>query len=146
MYLSEKDVKEIFDVINKRFEHVTVLVETMNPAMVKHMKEKSIEAAKPNSHGASRTAKSFAKLIPNFRFIEEHSLAEEWRSLSQYSSFLKDKACEQYLKQDSSNGKITLTSHPHHAIIPNLEVPPRKSPSNSVSPPQFRYNFLSPTI
>ena len=45
MYLSEKDVKEIFDVINKRFEHVTVLVETMSPTMVKRMKEKSIEGS-----------------------------------------------------------------------------------------------------
>ena len=40
----------------------------------------------------------------------------------------KDKACEQYIKQDSSNGKITLTSHPRHAIIQNLEVPPHKKP------------------
>ena len=76
MYLSEKDVKEIFDVINKRFEHVTVLVETMNPAMVKHMKEKSIEGSKAKFTWGVKDGKELAKLIPNFRFIEEHSLAE----------------------------------------------------------------------
>ena len=45
MYLSEEDVKKIFSIISKRFEHVTVLVETMNPTMVKRMKEKSIEGS-----------------------------------------------------------------------------------------------------
>ena len=39
MYLSEEDVKKIFSIISKRFERVTVLVETMNPTMVKRMKE-----------------------------------------------------------------------------------------------------------
>ena len=37
MYLSEEDVKKIFSIISKRFERVTVLVETMNPTMVKRM-------------------------------------------------------------------------------------------------------------
>ena len=76
MYLSEKDVKEIFDVINKRFNHVTVLVETMNPAMVKHMKEKSIEGSKAKFIWGVKDGKELAKLLPNFRFIEENSLAE----------------------------------------------------------------------
>ena len=76
MYLSEKDVKQIFDIINKRFEHVTVLVETMNPAMVKHMKEKSIEGSKAKFTWGVKDGKELAKLLPNFRHIEDHSLAE----------------------------------------------------------------------
>ena len=36
----------------------------------------------------------------------------------------KDKACEQYIKQDSSNGKITSTSPPRHAIMIKKEVTP----------------------
>jgi O-methyltransferase involved in polyketide biosynthesis len=76
MYLSEKDVKEIFDVINKRFEHVTVLVETMSPTMVKRMKEKSIEGSKAKFTWGVKDGKELAKLIPNFRHIEDHSLAE----------------------------------------------------------------------
>ena len=46
MYLSESDVKRIFDVIAARFDRATVLVETMNPMIVKRFKEKSIEASK----------------------------------------------------------------------------------------------------
>ena len=46
MYLSESDVKRIFDVIAARFDRATVLVETMNPMVVKRFKEKSIEASK----------------------------------------------------------------------------------------------------
>ena len=76
MYLSEKDVKQIFDIINKRFEHVTVLVETMNPAMVKHMKEKSIEGSKVKFTWGVKDGKELAKLLPSFRHIEDHSLAE----------------------------------------------------------------------
>lgn len=89
MYLSETDVKEIFDVISKRFDHVTVLVETMSPTMVKRMKEKSIEGSKAKFTWGVKDGKELAKLLPNFRHIEDHSLVEEWRSLSQYSSFLK---------------------------------------------------------
>jgi O-methyltransferase involved in polyketide biosynthesis len=76
MYLSEKDVKEIFDVINKRFEHVTVLVETMSPTMVKRMKEKSIEGSKAKFTWGVKDGKELAKLLPNFRHIEDHSLVE----------------------------------------------------------------------
>lgn len=76
MYLSEKDVKEIFDVISKRFEHVTVLVETMNPTMVKRMKEKSIEGSNAKFTWGVKNGTELAKLLPNFRLIEEHSLAE----------------------------------------------------------------------
>ena len=76
MYLSEKDVKEIFDVINKRFEHVTVLVETMSPTMVKRMKEKSIEGSKAKFTWGVKDGKKLAKLLPNFRHIEDHSLVE----------------------------------------------------------------------
>ena len=76
MYLSEKDVKQIFDIINKRFEHVTVLVETMSPTMVKRMKEKSIEGSKAKFTWGVKDGKELAKLLPNFRHIEGHSLAE----------------------------------------------------------------------
>lgn len=76
MYLSEKDVKQIFDVISKRFDHVTVLVETMNPAMVNHMKEKSIEGSQAKFTWGVKNGSELAKLIPNFCLIEEHSLAE----------------------------------------------------------------------
>ena len=45
MYLNAKDVQQIFTVISNRFSKVTVFVETMNPAMMRHFKEKSIDAS-----------------------------------------------------------------------------------------------------
>ena len=45
MYLSETDVKRIFAVIAGRFPQATVLVETMNPMVVKRFKERSIEGS-----------------------------------------------------------------------------------------------------
>ena len=40
MYLLEPEVKRIFEVIAGRFDRATVFVETMNPVMAKHFKEK----------------------------------------------------------------------------------------------------------
>lgn len=48
----------------------------MNPAMVKHMKEKSIEGSQAKFTWGVKNGSELAKLIPNFRLIEEHSLAE----------------------------------------------------------------------
>lgn len=76
MYLSEKDVKQIFDVISKRFEHVVVLVETMNPAVAKRIKEKSIEGSKAKFTWGVKDGSELSKVIPDFRLVEEHSLAE----------------------------------------------------------------------
>ena len=42
MYLYEKDIRKLFSIIDKSFQKVTVMVETMSPFVVKHMKEKSI--------------------------------------------------------------------------------------------------------
>lgn len=46
MHLSEDDVKRIFDIIDKCFEHAVVLAEVMNPTVAKRYKEKSIEGSK----------------------------------------------------------------------------------------------------
>lgn len=45
MYLSEADVQRIFDVIARRFPRVTVLVEVMNPLVVRNFKENQLRAA-----------------------------------------------------------------------------------------------------
>lgn len=39
MYLTEEDVVTIFDIIDKKFKKATVLVEVMNPFIVKNIKE-----------------------------------------------------------------------------------------------------------
>ncbi|MDE7249317.1 MAG: class I SAM-dependent methyltransferase, partial [Lachnospiraceae bacterium] len=46
MYLSEQDVKQILSIISRRFERAEVIMEVMNPWVVKNVKEKSIEKTK----------------------------------------------------------------------------------------------------
>ena len=76
MYLTENDVKQIFAVISKTFEHVTVLAEVMNPMVVRNFKEKSIEGSHAKFTWGIKNGKALAELLPGFRFVEEHSLTE----------------------------------------------------------------------
>lgn len=76
MYLSEADVQRIFAVIANRFDDITVLVEIMNPVMVKRFREKSIEGSNAKFTWGIKDGKALAALMPNFRFVEEHSLTE----------------------------------------------------------------------
>ena len=76
MYLSEADVKRIFGVIAARFDHVEVLVETMNPMVVRRFKEKSIEGSKARFTWGVKNGAALATLLPDFRHVEEHSLCE----------------------------------------------------------------------
>ena len=76
MYLSEKDVKRIFEIIDKNFERAEVLVETMNPMVVKRFKEKSIEGSNAKFTWGVKNGKMLAELLSGFRLIEEHSLTE----------------------------------------------------------------------
>lgn len=76
MYLSEADVKRIFAVIADRFTKATVFVETMNPMIVKHFKEKSIEGSNAKFTWGAKNGRMLAGLLPDFQFVEEHSLVE----------------------------------------------------------------------
>ena len=76
MYLSEADVQRIFEVIAGRFDNVTVFVETMNPMVVKSFKEKSIEGSNAKFTWGVKNGAALVKLLPGFRFKEEHSLTE----------------------------------------------------------------------
>lgn len=76
MYLSESDVKQIFAVIEKRFERAVVLVETMNPMVAKRIKEKSIEGSKAKFTWGVKNGEELDKIISGFRYVEEHSLCE----------------------------------------------------------------------
>ena len=76
MYLSEADVQRIFTVISNRFEKTAVFVETMNPTVVKRFKEKSIDASNAKFTWGVKNGAVLGELLPDFRFVEEHSLTE----------------------------------------------------------------------
>lgn len=76
MYLNAKDVQQIFAVISSRFSQATIFVETMNPMIVKRFKEKSIEGSHAKFTWGIKNGKALAELLPDFRFVEEHSLSE----------------------------------------------------------------------
>lgn len=76
MYLSEADVQRIFRVISHRFEKATVFVETMNPIIVKRFQEKSIEGSNAKFTWGVKDGPALAAVLPDFRFVEEHSLTE----------------------------------------------------------------------
>ena len=76
MYLNAKGVQQIFAVISSRFSQATIFVETMNPAMVRHFKEKSIDASNAKFTWGIKNGKALAELLPGFRFMEEHRLTE----------------------------------------------------------------------
>ena len=76
MYLSEADVQQIFAVIVNRFDDATVLVEIMNPMIVKRFKEKSIEGSNAKFTWGIKDGKALAALLPSFHFVEEHGLTE----------------------------------------------------------------------
>ena len=76
MYLSEADVRRIFEVIAARLPKAEVFVETMNPAVAKRFKERSIEGSHAKFTWGVKHGRALAALRPGFRFVEEHSLTE----------------------------------------------------------------------
>ena len=76
MYLSEEDVKRIFSVISRRFGQAHILIEIMNPVMVKRFKEKSIEGSHAKFTWGIQNGEKLAGLLPDFSFVEEHGLTE----------------------------------------------------------------------
>lgn len=89
MYLNAKDVQQIFAVISSRFSKATVFVETMNPAMVRHFKEKSIDASHARFTWGVKDGPALAALLPDFGFVEEHSLTEGMAAFAPIYKLLK---------------------------------------------------------
>ena len=89
MYLNAKDVQQIFAVISSRFSKATVFVEAMNPAMVRHFKEKSIDASHARFTWGVKDGPALAALLPDFGFVEEHSLTEGMAAFAPIYKLLK---------------------------------------------------------
>ena len=81
MYLTEADVKKIFDIIDRKFTHATVLVETMAPFMAKHIKEKSIEKSAAKFSWGVKNGAALEQVIPRFKNKRDVSLVEGMKVL-----------------------------------------------------------------
>ena len=73
MYLQEKDVLQMFSIIEKTFPKVTVMIEPMSPFVVRHIKEKSIEG--------SKNGNMLQQLSPAFSYKQEVSLIEGMKKM-----------------------------------------------------------------
>lgn len=76
MYLTEADVKQILSIIDLRFRSVKVIMETMNPWIIKHMKEKSIEATRAKFTWGIQSGKDLKVLAPCLTWVRDVSLVE----------------------------------------------------------------------
>ena len=81
MYLCEKDIRKMFSIVEKSFQKVTVMVETMSPFVVKHMKEKSIEGSNAKFTWGVKNGKELQRIIPAFSVRQEISLVEGMKEL-----------------------------------------------------------------
>lgn len=81
MYLSEKDVKQILSIISGRFRQAEVFMETMNPWVVNHMKEKSIEATKAKFTWGIRLGKELEDISPEYTWLHDVSLVEGMKAI-----------------------------------------------------------------
>lgn len=81
MYLTETDVRKILSIICRRFEHAEIIMETMNPFIMRHMKEKSIEASKARFTWGLKTGKELERMAPELTWIKDVSLVEGMKEL-----------------------------------------------------------------
>ena len=81
MYLQEKDVLQMFSIIEKTFPKVTVMIETMSPFVVRHIKEKSIEGSNAKFTWGIKNGKMLQQLVPAFSYKQEVSLIEGMKKM-----------------------------------------------------------------
>lgn len=81
MYLTQQDVGQILGIIAARFYKAKVIMEFMNPWVVGHVKEKSIEASQAKFTWGARSGEEIAALCPVVRWVEDVSLVDGMKEL-----------------------------------------------------------------
>lgn len=76
MYLQEEDIRQMFSIIEKKFQRSVVMMEIMSPFVVRNVKEKSIEGSNAKFTWGIKNGKELQKLLPAFEYKEEVSLVE----------------------------------------------------------------------
>lgn len=81
MYLTERDVAQMLHIVSERFSRVRVLLELMNPWVVRHVREKSIEASQAKFTWGIRSGQALEQMAPGLRWIQDVSLVEGMKEL-----------------------------------------------------------------
>lgn len=81
MYLMEADVRRILSIIERGFDDVVVIAETMSSFIMKHFREKSIEATGARFTWGVRSGADVAALSPGLRWVRDVSLVEGMKAL-----------------------------------------------------------------
>lgn len=76
MYLKESDIRKIFQILDRKFSSAVVYAEVMNPWVVSHIKEKSIEGSNARFTWGISSGRQLENLIRSFVSVEDHSLTE----------------------------------------------------------------------
>ncbi len=69
MYLSEQDVRQMLSIISRRFERAEVIMEVMNPWVVKNVKEKSIEKTRAKFTWGIKSGKELQHILPEYTWV-----------------------------------------------------------------------------
>ncbi len=81
MYLSEQDVRQMLSIISRRFERAEVIMEVMNPWVVKNVKEKSIEKTRAKFTWGIKSGKELQHILPEYTWVRDVSLAEGMKTI-----------------------------------------------------------------
>ena len=75
------DIRQIFSIIETKFKSATVMIETMSPFVVNHIKEKSIEGSNAKFTWGIKRGKDLQQIVPSFICKKEVSLVEGMKVL-----------------------------------------------------------------
>lgn len=81
MYLQESDVKQILSIISRNFSKADIIMETMSPWVMEHMKEKSIEATKAKFTWGLKSGKELKAVAPDLIWVKDVSLVEGMKEI-----------------------------------------------------------------
>lgn len=81
MYLTKQDIKDILSIISDNFKKVTVLMEFMNPFVVKNVKEKSIDASNAKFSWGIKSGRELEALNSKFIHKKDISLIEGMKEI-----------------------------------------------------------------
>ena len=81
MYLTESAVARMLRIIGRRFSRVKVFLEFMNPWIVRHVREKSIEASQAKFRWGIKSGRELESMAPGLRWVEDVSLVEGMKEL-----------------------------------------------------------------